>query len=313
MFLKKSRQTPAGGGEKSLYPILHVASVLKDYQKDVAHKEVESLHELSLIDSSFAAVVEEADSFQAKLQDFGQSFSNIDQSAGRFSQVKADIAQTVEGAQQKIEELKAASAGVQNSYSEMEHIFARLQASVKAIQQCMGKIVSIADQTNILAVNASIEAARAGEEGRGFAVVAANVKELAEEIKNLASEVDSGIRDVEVGSNQLNDSIQASQQALGAGMGAVNGASGAFEQITAATEGASAVQTEISSVINSSSQQLQGICQFFDDIKLLYQQVVQHIDKASSLGSAKSAMFEDVDNMISQISPIVREIESNAN
>lgn len=33
MFLKKSRQTPAGGGEKSLYPILHVASVLKDYQK----------------------------------------------------------------------------------------------------------------------------------------------------------------------------------------------------------------------------------------------------------------------------------------
>ena len=154
---------------------------------------------------------------------------------------------------------------------------------------------------------------RSGEEGRGFAVVAANVKELAEEIKNLASEVDSGIRDVEVGSNQLNDSIQASQQALGAGMGAVNGASGAFEQITAATEGASAVQTEISSVINSSSQQLQGICQFFDDIKLLYQKVVQHIDKASSLGSAKSAMFEDVDNMISQISPIVREIESNAN
>jgi len=130
LFLKKSRQTPAGGGEKSFYPILHVASVLKDYQKDVAHKEVESLHELNLIDSSFAAVVEEADSFQAKLQDFGQSFSNIDQSAGRFSHVKADIAQTVEGAQQKIEELKAASA-LRKEKEELQAEYEKLRKKAK--------------------------------------------------------------------------------------------------------------------------------------------------------------------------------------
>ena len=61
----------------------------------------------------------------------------------------------------------------------------------------MSKIVSIADQTNILSINASIEAARAGAEGKGFAVVASEVKKLATEIKDLAGEVDSGILDVE--------------------------------------------------------------------------------------------------------------------
>ena len=66
-------------------------------------------------------------------------------------------------------------------------------------------------------------------------------------------------------------------------------------------------------MIDASSRQLQVICQFFDDIKLLYQKVVHHIDKASALGSAKSAMFEDIDNMISQVPPIVREIESGNN
>ncbi len=309
MFWKKSHKTPAAGDEKSLYPILHIAGSLKNYQKEMVQKEVDSLRELGLIESSFAGVVQEADAFQAKLQDFGQSFSNIDQSAGRFSEVKESIGQTVAQAQGKIEELKEASASVQGAYSQMEQIFGGLQSAVQSIQLSMGKIIAIADQTNILAVNASIEAARAGEAGRGFSVVATNVKTLAEEIKNLAAEVDAGIRDVETGSNQLNNSIQASQQALGAGMGAVEGASNAFEQITAATEGASAVQTEISGVINFSNQQLQVICQFFDTIKLQYQKVVQHIERASALGASKSAMFEDMDNITSQLPPIVRELE----
>ena len=102
--------------EKSLYPILHVAGSLKDYQKELARKEVESLSELSMVGSSFSCVLSEADNFQTQLQDFGQSFSNINEAAGQFGQVREDITQMVSGAQDLVEELKVTSAKIQNSY-----------------------------------------------------------------------------------------------------------------------------------------------------------------------------------------------------
>ena len=174
----------AAEGMDNLNPVLHVIDTLKDYHKDVVKKEVDSLWELNEIRRSFGGVLKETENFQGRLQDFEQNFSSIEQVSGEFVAVRDTITQSVTHAQNGVEELKSTSEQVAAYFSEMEQTFESLQKAVETIRQCTDKIVSIADQTNLLAINASIEAARAGEHGKGFAVVAVEVKKLADEIKS---------------------------------------------------------------------------------------------------------------------------------
>lgn len=122
--------------------------------------------------------------------------------------------------------------------------------------------------------------------------------------------MDKGIGDVEGRANDLSRSISNSQQTMGQGAGIVTQTEGSFERISAAAEGAVAVQSGISGVIDTSQMELQLLCQFFDRIEDQYQEVVRHIESASRLGTTKSAMFEDMDNMISQIKPLVQDMET---
>ena len=311
LFQKKNRSKTDGApqAEKGLYPVLYVINVLKDYQKDMVRKEVESLQELGMVGSAFNGVLGETENFQQKLEDFETVFSSINEVSGQFENVKKGITESVLQAKKEVEWLKINSQQVEDCFGQMESTFDELKTSGEKIKQCMNSIVSIADQTNILAINASIEAARAGEKGKGFAVVAAEVKKLAEEIKFLAKDVDSGVHAVERGTEELNTSIHTSRQELGHNMEMVEETSAMFNCITEAADGATAVQTEISGVIDDSRRSLQSLRGFFDQIRAQYQEVVKHIRKASHLGTTKGAMFEDVDNLLSQIPPVVREEE----
>ncbi len=295
-FKRKNRRR-----SKSLYPVLYVIGSLKDYHKELVQREVSSLWELNMVSKSFGSVLHESENFKETLREFNETFSNINTVSGQFAAVKENISQSVVQAQEEIEQLKYSSLMVQTHFDEMQETFEEFQQSLRKIKGCMGKIVSIADQTNILSLNASIEAARAGEKGKGFAVVAEEVKSLSDEIKNLAAEVDVSIGDVEQGTDMLNSSINTSHQALEQSLSKVEEAYETFDSITQAAEGTSEVQMEISQVVDESKEALQTLYDFFENTKRQYQEVVKHINHASNLGTTKSAMFEDIDNMLSQI------------
>ena len=296
--------------EMDTYPILHVMGSLKDYQKELVQKEVDSLNQLGMVNRSFKGALEKSEDFHNTLQEFDSTFSNITQVSGQFATVKSEIAQSVTQAQDEVEELKTSALQVESHFAEMKNTFYDFEMAVQEIKRCTNKITSIAEQTNILALNATIEATKAGEQGKGFSVVAREVKSLADEVKTLVGAVEASISDVERGTQKLRSDMDTSQQALGQSLDKVDETYDMFDKITEAAEGATGVQEEISSVIDESKSELLTVNNFFDQIKEQYREVMKNINHASKLGTTKSAMFEDVDNMLSQIAPMIKEYDT---
>jgi len=202
-----------------------------------------------------------------------------------MSATSGDIAQNCHGAaSEALQASKAAQTGaevVENTVQVMSRIASRVMNTAKTVESLgarsdqIGAIVStiedIADQTNLLALNAAIEAARAGEQGRGFAVVADEVRALAERttkatkeisdmIKAIQSEtkgavmaMEEGVREVESGT----DEAAKSGTALQAILEQINTVNMQVSQIATAAEEQTATTAEISSNI----QQINDVVQ----------------------------------------------------
>lgn len=310
MLISKKRVRTRKNGEPGLYPVVYVSKNLREYQKEMVSKEVESLNELRNIRLAFHKVLREDMKLKENLDTFHDVFASVGEISGQFAEVRDDITGTVGNVQQQVNQLKGSAEQVQECFEEIQNTFANFQEAIENIKKCMKQIITVADQTNILALNVSIEAARAGEKGKGFAVVAGDVKRLANEIKDLAGVVEEGIGGVEHEAEKMSESITASNEAMAEGVDSVNTTYDMFDEIISAADGAETVQDKITATITESREKLNEVKQSFADTEAQYKKVMAHIEKARELGTMKGSMFEDVDNMLSQIAPIIEEYEN---
>ncbi len=292
-----------------VHPFVHVADSLRGYQRKLVVNEVESLDELQKIQKAFDIVIEENQELREHMRSFQEIFGTVGEAAGRFQDVKGEIAASVENAQNQVNTLRDGSMEIRDSFEEIKSMFSNFEVSVKQIQDCMSQIISVANQTNMLALNASIEAARAGEQGKGFAVVADEVKKLSDEIKALIITVNDSVKAIESDTGKLSSSIEESQNVLGRSLSNVEHTYAIFDQITEAAGGAESVESQIRETVNTSEQKLEEVKHSFELEEQQFHDVLEHIEQANKLGTMKSSLFENMDNLLCQVEPMAEDLK----
>jgi len=143
-------------------------------------------------------------------------------------------------------------------------------------------IKEIADQTNLLALNAAIEAARAGEQGRGFAVVADEVRKLAERTSLSTKEISEMVAKIQNGTRSAVSSMQAGVHQVSSGVELANQAGNSINQIRDGSLRVSAVVNGISDSISEQSvastdiaQQLEAIAQMSEESAIAVRQTAE--------------------------------------
>ena len=187
----------------------------------------------------------------------------VKQTAILASEKASDVAENVEGAQRTMEgglaQVEGTITGIERMRESMEVVFEtinRLSERALAAGDVIAAVNDLAEQSNLLSVNASIEAAKAGEYGKGFTVVAQEVKNLAEQSKQAVSQVRSILSEIQKASEtavraaeQGRDSVEAGRrQSVEAG-----------EVIQSLAAGAADVSQSAVQISASSRQQLAGM------------------------------------------------------
>lgn len=294
--------------KEKAYPIVYTANYITEAYEKLSDEEIAVSKEIVDIKEAFGTVVEGVDRLAAEMDGFSSSFSNIGLSAHSFDTVREEIIGSVNKAENKVGMLKKDSAKIMDSFGNMNTIFEELQNAVSEIKVCSEGIVEVANQTNMLALNASIEAARAGEMGRGFAVVAEEVRGLAERIKELITAIDQSISHVESGTKELSVSMEDSQLALENSAKNVDATTEIFNQIKDKTNNVDAVEQAIEESIRDAENQLSSVTEYVTISRSNYDRVMECIENIEDSDNKKTAIYEEIRDMLRQIKPLAEDI-----
>ena len=182
--------------------------------------------------------------------------------------------------------------GIERVKGEMDLIggsMHRLSEQTQAIGTIVATVDDLAEQSNLLAVNASIQAAKAGEEGKSFAVVAQEVKNLADQSRRATREVRAILNEIQKASNAA---VMAAEQGSNAVEAAIGEASAAGESIVALAERINAAAQAAMQIAASAQQQLTALEQVGTSMESLKQAGAQGADGARQLEAAAQSFNE---------------------
>jgi len=299
------------------------ASVTEDFTGTIADSinySVDQLRDLvatiNLTACQVAAAVQEtqatamhlAQASEHQAQQISEASTSINEMAQSIDQVSANAAESSAVAERSVEIANKGNEVVHNTIHGMDNIREQIQDTAKRIKrlgessQEIGDIVSliddIADQTNILALNAAIQASMAGDAGRGFAVVADEVQRLAERSSAATRQIETLVRAIQADTNEAVISMEQTTSEVVRGARLAQDAGVALEEIEGVSKTLAAL---IQSISNAAQQQTTSAGQIS-----LTMNVIQQITTQTSSGSTATA--ESIGNLAKMASQLRRSV-----
>lgn len=197
------------------------------------------------------------------------SIEEVAQSSTEVSEVTVSVNSTTEQGYQATKQVEQTVANLSSSFDNAALTIQEVENSTENIGNVVNVINEIAEQTNLLALNAAIEAARAGEQGRGFAVVADEVRVLAqrtqqstEEIQAVVSHLQQGSRSavdtMKQGRDQVSSCVEQATQA-GSILSSINGAMDSVSQGVSNVAASTEEQSVAAAQIRGNAEELQSV------------------------------------------------------
>jgi len=188
------------------------------------------------------------------VQEVAVNTKNASETASQ-SNAETEIGKTV--VNNAVQSIHTLSSGIDTASSAIS----KVEEDCENVSSVLDVIQSIADQTNLLALNAAIEAARAGEQGRGFAVVADEVRTLASRTQDSTQEIQSMIENLQRGSRQAVKAMTDSESQAKETVAEIESAGGVLDKVSSLVGSISDMNTQISHAVNEQQTVVEHINQ----------------------------------------------------
>jgi methyl-accepting chemotaxis protein len=233
---------------------------------------------------------EETGHVMAATRDMATSVEEVARSAGQAADAAHAAKREAEGGRDVIADAIAANRELSTHMENAAEVIRRLNEGTEQIGTFLNVIRTIAEQTNLLALNAAIEAARAGEQGRGFAVVADEVRTLAQRTQQSTKEIQDIINHLEGSTREAVAVIQVGSGLSEQTLNRVSSAGNALETIIGAVEVIDSMNIQIATAVEQQSLVAREIGNKLDNVCRL----AGGADDAVKRTIASSNQVEDV-------------------